>query len=229
MASCVAPPTNTDIRRKSFCCSGSSRLWLQSSVARKARWRIGRSRGPPARSCRGSRTRSSSAASGSTRVRAAASSIESGSPSRRAQISATMRICASSISGPPATQRRGALQKQGDRRRLRQQFHGRCFSVEAVPGAAPEIRIRHTPQRRAAGNHNLQTIRGGQQLHHQRRWRAIGARKLSSSSRVGAVQARTCSWRANAMPRSPVCRMLSALAISDETSSASLMRSSGTK
>ena len=40
------PPTNTPSRRNTFCSSGLSSAWLQSSVARRVRWREGASRTP---------------------------------------------------------------------------------------------------------------------------------------------------------------------------------------
>ena len=58
-------------------------------VARRVRWRSGASRGPPARIERGRSSSSNSSGGGSSRTRAAASSIASGRPSSRRQISAT--------------------------------------------------------------------------------------------------------------------------------------------
>ena len=88
-ASKVTPPAKTASRRKSVCSSGASRSWLQAIVSRRVRCRAGASRVPPV--SRGSRcsNRASSACGGRIRTRAAASSMASGSPSRRWQISAT--------------------------------------------------------------------------------------------------------------------------------------------
>jgi hypothetical protein len=55
----------------------------------KVRWRSGRSRAPPVSRLNLSSIRASSACGGSSRTLAAASSMASGSPSSRRQISAT--------------------------------------------------------------------------------------------------------------------------------------------
>ena len=65
-------------------------------MSRIVRWRAGASRAPPVSSGRRCSSRASSAAGASTLTRAAASSIASGSPSRRRQISATVARWSSS-------------------------------------------------------------------------------------------------------------------------------------
>ena len=88
-ASSVKPPANTPSRRNTVCSSAVSSAWLHSSVARNVWCRRSTTRAPPVsrlkRSCR--RARSPSTPSSGTR--AAASSMASGMPSRRRQISIT--------------------------------------------------------------------------------------------------------------------------------------------
>ena len=88
-AATVAPPANTAKRAKHAFSSSPSRSWLQSIVARSVCWRAGASRAP--RGQRGERRSRRSAISRgeSSPQRAAASSIASGSPSRRRQMLAT--------------------------------------------------------------------------------------------------------------------------------------------
>ena len=90
-ASNVQPPTKTDSRRNSRCSASPSRSWLQAIAARSVCWRAGRSRAPPVRICSRLSSRPSIAAGGSVLTRAAASSMASGRPSRRLQISAIAR------------------------------------------------------------------------------------------------------------------------------------------
>ena len=90
-ASIVQPPGKTASRRKTVCSSGESRSWLQAIVSRIVCCRAGRVRAPPVSSGKRGSSRVSSAAGGSTLTRAAASSMASGKPSSRAQISATRR------------------------------------------------------------------------------------------------------------------------------------------
>jgi len=88
-ASSVQPPTKTASRRNSRRSSSSSRSWLQAMAPRSVCWRAGRSRAPPVSSGSRRSRRASIAWGDSSRTRAAASSIASGSPSSRWQISAT--------------------------------------------------------------------------------------------------------------------------------------------
>ena len=104
-ASVVAPPANTAKRPKASASRAFSRRWLQSIVARRVRWRSGASRRPcPRPSSTGARRAFSSWTSSSV-VRAAASSMASGSPSRWRQISATA-LALSSVSSKPWSWRR---------------------------------------------------------------------------------------------------------------------------
>ena len=72
---------STARRRKMTCSAGVSRSWLQASVARRVCWRAGRSRAPPPDSRSSERpSRSRIALGAKRRMRAAASSMASGSP-----------------------------------------------------------------------------------------------------------------------------------------------------
>ena len=90
-ASNVQPPMNTEMRRKSRCSASPSRSWLQAIAPRSVCWRAGRSRAPPVRIWSRVSIRPRSADGGSVFTRAAASSIASGRPSSRLQISPIAR------------------------------------------------------------------------------------------------------------------------------------------
>ena len=81
-------PANTPRRANSACSPPDSRSKLQSRVLRSVRCRSGRSRAPPVSSPILSSSRASRACGGSSLTLAAASSMASGSPSSRRQISA---------------------------------------------------------------------------------------------------------------------------------------------
>ena len=76
------PPENTASRRNTARSSAASRSWLQSRVARSAWCRAGADLAPPVSTPNTSPSRSVSCRTDSTRIRAAASSIASGSPSK---------------------------------------------------------------------------------------------------------------------------------------------------
>ncbi len=88
-ASIVKPPTKTARRRKRAWSSSERRSWLQAMASRIVCRRAGTSRGPPVKSSSRCSSPASSAVGGSIRLRAAASSMASGSPSSRWQICAT--------------------------------------------------------------------------------------------------------------------------------------------
>ena len=88
-ASRVAPPTNTDSRRNAARSSGLSRSWLHAKAARSVRCRWGTSRAVLIRMLSRWRSRKVSSPGVKSLRRAAASSNPSGSPSSRAQISAS--------------------------------------------------------------------------------------------------------------------------------------------
>ena len=90
-AASVQPSTKTDRVAIMPSSSISRSPKLHSTVARRVRWRSGRSAGPTPSASRLVRSRSSSAVGSRRRVRAAASSIASGSPSSRRQISVDSR------------------------------------------------------------------------------------------------------------------------------------------
>lgn len=93
----VKPPAKTASRRNAVRSSVSSMSWLQSRVARSAWCRGGAERAPPTRTANMSSSRSASSAVDSTRSRAAASSMASGSPSSRWQMAATAAAFSSVI------------------------------------------------------------------------------------------------------------------------------------
>jgi hypothetical protein len=70
---------------------GLSRSWLQAMVARSVRWRSGASRSPGAKAPSAASRRSAISAGVSSAQRAAASSIPSGRPSTRRQMSASVK------------------------------------------------------------------------------------------------------------------------------------------
>jgi hypothetical protein len=88
-ASTVQPSVKTAAVSSSDRSPSSSRPTLHSTVARRVRCRSGRSTAPVPRASSEAASRASSAAGSNSRVRAAASSIASGRPSSRRQISAT--------------------------------------------------------------------------------------------------------------------------------------------
>ena len=99
-ASTVQPSAKTDMVASICCSASSSSPRLHSTVARSVRCRSGRSTGPAPSASRRVPSRASSAFGSSNRVRAAASSMASGRPSRRRQISTTARAL-SSVSVKP--------------------------------------------------------------------------------------------------------------------------------
>src|SRR5438874_2142933 len=101
----VQPPTNTATVSSSDRSASSSCPTLHSTVARRVRWRSGRSTAPVPSASSEAASRSSSAAGSSSRVRAAASSIASGSPSSRRYISATAAAFPSVSAKPGRTAR----------------------------------------------------------------------------------------------------------------------------
>ncbi len=104
-ASSVNPPTKTASRRNSFCSSPVSSSWLQSMARRSVCWRSGRSRAPPVNNRSRLSKRPRIAAGVRTFTRAAASSMASGRPSRRAQISTTAAALSSPKTKPGFTAR----------------------------------------------------------------------------------------------------------------------------
>ena len=139
------PPACSRRRRppaggRAICSSGVSRSWLQAMVSRIVCCRAGRSRPPPV--SRGNRfsSRASSTDGGATLMRAAASSIASGRPSRRRQISATVgafsAVRTKSSLSARAARRTGAPPPIGPRPR---RWASRAPSR---PSAAPGARVR---------------------------------------------------------------------------------------
>ena len=164
-ASIVAPPANTAKRAKASASRAFSRRWLQSIVARRVRWRSGASRGPlPRPSSTGARRAFSSWTSSSV-VRAAASSMASGSPSRWRQISATaLGVVVGQLEASVVAA--GALDEQRAGRGLRDGARvGLCWEFERGDGVAL---LGLQSQRLAAGRDHGQRRSGGQQLADQR-------------------------------------------------------------
>ena len=115
-ASRSKPPRNTASRRNNTRSGSVSSACDQSTEARRVCWRRTAVRAPPVsnrnRSCRPSRI----SASDSARTRAAASSIASGMPSRRRQISATAAAL-SSVTREIGPGTAGSVDEQLDRPR----------------------------------------------------------------------------------------------------------------
>ena len=124
-ASTVAPPANTAKRAKHAFSSSLSRLWLQSIVARSVCWRAGASRGPAPSPSSAPLRRVAISAGESSPQRAAASSIASGSPSTRRQISAI-----ASMLSPPES-------KSGSCARARSQNSATASTSATAAGSAP--------------------------------------------------------------------------------------------
>ena len=172
-ASSVQPPTKTASRRNSALLGrveqvvapgdrAAQRLLAGRQVARAA----GQQRQPAAPAAPAAPAGESSA------TRAAASSIASGRPSRRAQISATaggvlVREREVRLDGlRPLDEQRHRRDTATGARRRRQPLPAR-----AAPAAAPGTRARRGAQQRPAGDQHLQPRRGRQQVGHHRRGR----------------------------------------------------------
>ena len=164
-ASSVQPPANTARRAKS-CCSGSSagrgsrRSWRGAFAGVRARRaHPGQQRQPllePLEQCAG----------GSTLMRAAASSIASGSPSSRAQI---------------------ARRRSGGRRRARGRRAGRTGAPpRLLRAAAPVLALGADPERLATGREEIDAGRLGRKLRDHRRHLGRSCSRLSSTSNSAA-------------------------------------------
>lgn len=100
IASSVRPPEKMAIRAKSVFSPSSRRVWLHSMAPLRVLCLSGRSLAPPVRSLRRLVRRARMELGGKSFMRAAASSMARGSPSRRAQISATAGAFSEVISKP---------------------------------------------------------------------------------------------------------------------------------
>ena len=123
-------------------------------VARRVRWRSGASRGPPVSSGSRSSRRWSSVGGESARTRAAASSMASGSPSRRRQISAT-------ASWLPFVEREVGPHLAGS-------AHEQGLGVGRGKGRDGQLLLVAQPQRRARGGDHGQVGRGREQPRDER-------------------------------------------------------------
>ena len=124
-------------------------------MSRSVRWRSGRSRAPPESSCSRRSNRSSSASGENSLTLAAASSMASGSPSSRRQISSTVEAFAavSSKAGATATARSQKSRTAGESRSPKKSGGtGNCRSPMSRSGAllvASTVRRGHSPTRSA--------------------------------------------------------------------------------
>ena len=162
------PPANTPSRANSRRSSGSSRSWLQSIAPRSVRWRSGRSRPPPAPRSSRSPRRCAIAAGESSRIRAAASSMASGSPSRRRTISAT----AAPFAGVSMKSGRTAIARSTNSRTASDSMSVAGSSVPARGQRQRrdgELLLARDPQRRAAGHDDRQLGRRAQEVGDDRR------------------------------------------------------------
>ena len=210
-ASSVQPPTKTASRRNSACSASveqvvapgdrvAQRLLARRQVARAA----GEQRQPALEPGQ------QRPAGESSVIRAAASSIASGSPSRRRQISATAggvrRRSGRSRAGPPRPARRRARTAG-----VRDQLVERRAAApgRAAPAAAPRYSCSpRSAQRRAAGHQHLQPRAGRQQIGRRaRRRRRAAARSCRGPAASAPMDART--WASSAVvdraasPRQP--------------------------
>ena len=165
------PPEKTERRRNSFPSASFKRPWLQSIVSASVCCRSGRSRAPPVSNCKRLSNRSNMARGESIFVRAAASSIARGSPSRRRQtswIDGTIPNSARTRAEPP----RRVARRVRLRRAAPESFHGKlllAIDAKAGTGWSPEFsemdRLRDIPAITvAAGEHLFEVIDDEQEM-----------------------------------------------------------------
>ena len=159
-ASSVQEPANTARRRNRRFSASVSSSWLQSIAWRSVCCRTGRS-GPPPVSRASRRSRRPSICAGERmRIRAAASSMASGSPSRRAQISA---ISGGVVGG----QREGRLPRRG---LADEQRDGRIARQRVERRQPRHVRHRQRPYRDALlAGHVQDGLAGDEQRQRRRR------------------------------------------------------------
>ena len=163
----VQPPAKTAMVSSRDRSASSSRPTLHSTVARRVRCRSGRSAVPVPSASSDLDSRSSSAPGSSSRVRAAASSMASGRPSRRRQIATTAAALPSVRAKPGRTARARSTNSAtaGD-------AISSCSGTPAGPAGRGGQRQRRDrvlplgpqPQHRAAGGHDDHAGAAGQQL-----------------------------------------------------------------
>ena len=158
-------PANTASRANRARSLGDSRLKLQSSVFRRVRWRSGRSRGPVVSTLVRSSSRASSARGGSSLTRAAASSMASGRPSSRRQISATAPGVLLGQAEPGAS---ACARAAKSRPRVRPAAASRGPRAEGPGAQDREFVFAAEPEHAAAGHQHHQAGGGGEQLGHER-------------------------------------------------------------
>ena len=175
-------------------------------MSRSVCWRAGRSRAPPVSSGSRRSRRASIACGGSSRIRAAASSIASGRPSRRWQISATAGAF-SSVTAKSGADRGGALDEQRDRRVLRERLDRQRL---VGPRRSRQRERRHRElvlaaqvQRRPAGHQDLQVGHGASRSATTGAAARTCSKLSSTSSRcfVAQVVVRACRAAARCPPR----------------------------
>ena len=171
-ASRLKSPENTPRHVNIDLASGLSRSMLHSIVARIVRCRSGTSRAPVVRSGRTRSSRASIAEGVRARMRAAASSSASGTPSSASQMCATSAAF-SAVRSNRGSAARGAIPEQPHGRGRQQLLdHGpgvfrrksQRFDVEAVlaPHAQPGS-ARHEERRAREGGHQGEDIHGGRE------------------------------------------------------------------
>ena len=156
------PPENTDSRASRTRAGASSNSWLHVIVAASVCCRAGRSRAPePGRSRRVVR-RSAMARAGNSAMRAAASSMPSGSPSSRRQISMTAGASSGVRTYPGRTRRARSTNRRTASDDSASASAGRSIrSRWRYPKRANrELLLEREPQGSPAGDHDAQAPRG---------------------------------------------------------------------
>ena len=172
------PPAKTDSRRRTARSGSSSRSQDQSTTARRVCWRGRTVRLPLVSSRKRSSRRSAIWRGVSSRSRAAASSMASGSPSRRRQISAQAAGSSSASTGSRA----------GPRRRGRR-------AAAARPGRAAAPRGRSNSPGTPRGSRLVaRTVSPGQRASSRSASRAAASTTCSQLSRTSSMRRRAqCS------------------------------------
>ena len=222
----VQPSTNTATVSSNDRSASSSRPTLHSTVARRVCWRSGMSTVPVPRASSDLASRPSSASGPSSRVRAAASSIASGRPSSRRQISATAAALAGG-EGEAVARRAGPVHEQRHRRRRRQlrrpaPWRGRAGSGSGGTGYSRSARSRSTVRLVA------RIATPGQRANSSSRSRAAST-TCSRLSRMSSHRSSPrCSTRACSGESVPARSAPTARAMPASTCSGSVTAASGT-
>ena len=195
-------------------------------VSRRVRCRSGRSRAPPVRSGSRRSRRASIAWGVSTFPRAAASSIASGRPSRRRQISAT----AAAFSSVSAKSGRTSMARWTKRATAGYTESSSAGSRRPASGTGSGgTGCSCSPRRCSAARLVTTTLRPAQAPSSSAMAGAGGRICSKLSSRSSRRFSRTCSFKASSTGRLPTSRTPTVCAIVETTSAGSLIGASSTK